>query len=283
MAGDQSTARDRDIAGISANAGISAGAGISADIVAQLRERIQRLEGSRSGGGERLLSTGCTPLDGLLPEAGFRPGILVEWLGDKGGSGAQTLAMLAAREAIAGGRVLVVMDRRREFYPPAAASLGIDLQRTFVVRAARAEEELWALDQALRCPGVGAAWAVVDQLDWRWFRRLQLAAEQGGGLGLLVRPAKMRGQPSWSQVQLWVQPRVSVGLRRMRVEITHCKGGVPGRSVDLELDEETGEVRAASVTVPRSGACPDRRHEAHALPLAAQLAHPASRRRSARA
>jgi hypothetical protein len=277
MVGDQSTAGDQDIAVMSANAGAPA------NIVAQLRERIQRLEGSRSGGGERLLSTGCTPLDSLLPEAGFRPGILVEWLGDKEGSGAQTLAMLAAREAIAGGRVLVVMDRRREFYPPAAAALGIDLQRTFVVRAARLEEELWALDQALRCPGVGATWAVVDQLDWRWFRRLQLAAEQGGGLGLLVRPEQARGQPSWSQVQLWVQPRASVGSRRMRVEITHCKGVAPGGSVDLELDEETGEVRAAPVTVPRSGACPDRRHETHTLPLAAQLAHPASRRRSARA
>lgn len=271
MVGDQSTAGDQDIAVTPAN------------IVAQLRERIQRLEGSRCVGRESLLSTGCGPLDGLLPEAGFRRGGLVEWLGDDAGSGAQTLAMLAAREAIAGGRVLVVMDRRREFYPPAAAALGIDLQRTFVVRAARLEEELWALDQALRCPGVGAAWAVVDQLDWRWFRRLQLAVEQGGGLGLLVRPARMRGQPSWSQVQLWVRPQASGGARRMRVEITHCKGAAPGGNVDLELDEETGEVRAAAVTVPRSGACLDRRHETHALPLAAQLAHPASRRRSARA
>ena len=102
--------------------------------------------------------------------------------------------MVAAREAAAEGGAIVVMDRRGEFYPPAAAALGVNLDNMIVIRAANKKDELWALDQALRCVGVAAVWAPVERIDWRTFRRLQLAAETGGGLGLLLRSTRVRGQ-----------------------------------------------------------------------------------------
>ena len=132
------------------------------------------------------------------------------------------------------------------FYPPAAAALGIDLERTLVIRAGRARDEMWALDQALRCRSVSAVCATVDQLDWRWFRRLQLAVENGGGLGLLIRPARVRGQPSWSQVQLLVQPRPSQGPRRLRVEVTRCQGLASGGVVELEMEDVSGRMSACA-------------------------------------
>jgi protein ImuA len=250
------------------------------DLLATLRENIRRIEGVRPPGSARApLSSGCPPLDRLLPEAGFPPGALVEWLSDGEGGGAETLAMLTAREALVRGGVLAVLDRRARFYPPAAAALGIDLQQTFVVRARHPRDELWALDQVLRCPGVAVACAAIEPLDWRWFRRLQLAVEEGGGWGLLLRPARVRGQPSWSRIQLLVQPRPSSGSRRLRVELTRCcgshshgkrvQGGARGKTVELEIDDWTGAVCA--------------RHETRTLHLAAQLAHPTPRRRSARA
>jgi protein ImuA len=236
--------------------------------IAALRQRIRRLESVRQPCDERPLGSGCPPLDQLLPGGGFPRGALVEWLAGEPGSGAETLAMLAAREATRQGGVLVVMDRLGRFYPPAAAALGIDLDKTVVIRASRLPDEMWALDQALRCRGVAAVWAAVEQLDWRWFRRLQLAAEQGGGLGLLLRPARVRGQPSWAQVQLLVQPRPSPKSRRLHVEVTRCQGSSRGGNVELVIEDVSGTVR---------------RHETRPLHLAAQLAHPTPRRRSARA
>lgn len=80
----------------------------------------------------------------------------MEWLGVGSGGGSQTLALVAAREACRDGKSLVVVDRTRRFYPPAAAAWGIDLSRLIVVHPASEADELWAIDQALRCRGEAA-------------------------------------------------------------------------------------------------------------------------------
>jgi hypothetical protein len=197
-------------------------------IVHELHRRLKAFESGGEGpdvdgpdvdGAPAVLSSGCAALDRLLPTGGFPRGSLVEWLADEaGGAGAGVLAMLAAREAsikastgtnaegAAQGKAVVVLDRQQTFYPPAAAALGVDLETAIVVRARSAAEELWALDQILRCPGVAAVWGPVAKIDPRWFRRLQLAAERGGALGLLLRPASVRGRPSWAWAQIGVAP-----------------------------------------------------------------------------
>ena len=134
-------------------------------IVDALALQLRRREGAARPPSQQPLSTGSDALDRWLPDGGFRRGTLVEWLSAGEGSGAATLALHSAREACRGGGALVMIDRRGEFYPPAAAGLGIDLARTILVRPRRADDELWALDQALRCEGVGAVWSWLDALD----------------------------------------------------------------------------------------------------------------------
>jgi hypothetical protein len=187
--------------------------GSSRQIAAALQEEIRRLEGVKPATRDTApLTAGCAAIDRILPEGGLCRGWLTEWLGVEGG-GAGTLALIAAREACHDGGALVVMDRWRRFYPPAAAGLGIDLETTILLRPQNAKDELWALDQVLRCGGVAAVWAPLENVDDHAFRRLQLAAEAGGVLGLLVRPANLRGKPSWSDVQLWIEPKVAGTLR----------------------------------------------------------------------
>lgn len=261
-------------------------------IVQTLREQLRGIElAGRAAGRPPPISSGCEALDRLLPTRGLVSGQLIEWLVEQPGSGAGTLAMVVAWQACGcDGRVLVVADRARHFYPPAAAAWGIDLKQLIVLRAQSERDELWALVQSLRCPGVAAIWAPLDRLDQRSFRRLQLAAEEGGGLGLLLRPASVRGKPTWSDIQLLVQPRPSPRApfgessasrgRRLRVELVRCRGGEAGQgAVELEMDEVTGIIREAAAT--RQAIVSN--HETHSRYLAAQLAHSAPGRRSARA
>lgn len=246
-------------------------------LVQALQEQIARLEKGRRG--EALVvSSGCPPLDRLLPDRGFRRGTLVEWFSDGDGTGAGTLALLAARQACADGGVLVVLDTERQFYPPAAARGGLSWQQLIVVQAATAADHLWAIDQALRCPAVAAVLGWPPPLDGHTFRRLQLAAEQGGVLGLLLRPASVLGEPSWAEVRLRVEPLPSgqptsrmagvAGLpllkaaradeppmpptgRRLRIELLRSRGASESTWVEVEIDDETDAVRlVASLAAP---------------------------------
>ena len=241
----------------------------NSSVVQQLRARLRQMEraGTQSNGAGALASTGLAALDALLP-AGifrpvvFRPGMLVEWIVAGEGSGAAQLALPMACQSLQNGGVLVVIDERREFYPPAAVRLGLDLDRTIVVRPRNHQETIWSLEQALRCPGVAATLSWIEQLPDRLFRRVQLAAEHGAGLGLFMRPAEAVQTPSWADLRWWVQPvrsgeEASSSGRRLRVELLHCREGTPGGAVYLEIDDETGAVRvvpplAAATSVPRA-------------------------------
>jgi hypothetical protein len=213
-------------------------------------------------------------VDRLLPGGGLQHGMLVEWLAELPGCGAATLGLLAAREACRAGGMLVVLDRAQAFYPPAAVGWGVDPARLIVVRPRTARDEIWVAVQSLRSPVVAAVWTMIDRLDSRNFRRLQLAAEAGRTLGVLVRGTSARGQPSWADVRLGVGTRqgdwetrrqgvedgrrvslsppllVSLsGRRSVQVSVLHMRGGRAGGSVRIEIDEAAHDVREVEKAV----------------------------------
>jgi len=217
-------------------------------IVAALQQQMRLAENSHHNICEEL-TTGISALDRLLPQGGFRRGTLVEWLGEPG-AGGSTLALAAAREACREGGALVAIDRPRRLYPPAAAMLGVDLERLIVVRPQNQADERWAVHQALSCPAVAAVLCWPEKLDDRTVRRWQLAAERGKCLGLVVRPEQARAQPAWSEVRLLVRGLPVRGLpaeghRRLRVEVVHCRGARAGKCVELEFDDATSAVHLA--------------------------------------
>lgn len=206
-----------------------------------LRAQVARLQDAATEHQE-VISSGNSHLDRLLPRGGFARGTLVEWVAERGEAAAGTLAILTAWEAARAGGYLVILDGCSRFYAPAAAAWGVDLQRTLVIRAANTRDQIWALDQALRCPGVSAVWAPIShldrQLDASCLRRWQLAAEQGGTLGLLIRSAQARQLPCWSDAQLQVTVRGGQGSEetwRLGVELLKVRGGVGGAAVELLL------------------------------------------------
>jgi len=161
-------------------------------IVTQLRERIGPTHPDRG-----CFATG-TLIDELLPQSYFRRGTLLEVFGP-----GTALAVALARAALRPAGALAVIDPARRFYPPAAASMGIDLSRLIVVQPTEPD---WITIQALSCPAIDAVLCWPDRLNAKMFRRWQLAAERGGSVGLLVRPKVARGNPSWASMQLVVSP-----------------------------------------------------------------------------
>jgi protein ImuA len=270
-------------------------------VVAELVQRVRQLERARRpggslSGGQEVVSSGHGRLDSLLPERGFRRGTLVEWLAEGPASGAGTLALLAARQATHDGGTIVVVDRAGLFYPPAAVRLGIDLAQLIVVRPESERDHAWALDQVLRTRGVAAVWSLVDQQDDHTLRRWQLAAETSGALGLLVRPGRVRDDPSWAELRLLVEPLAQPGRagrnRCLRVTLVRSRAGQPGRAIELEIPAPDALPAKKGISPLRKrglspSPSPDPQsgtrgthHETRPVYLASQLAAAKARRRS---
>ncbi len=209
--------------------------------VARLAEQLRGWESALEDEPKQGTTSGCSQLDALMPQGGFSPGSLVEWVAAGPGSGATTLALAVARAACGEDGWLVVIDTAGTFYPPAAAALGAPLRRMLLVRPPSGNVARWATDQALRCPGVAVVLAWPETLDSTTFRRWQLAVEQSRVLGLLVRPAAALREPSWAEARLLVEPCLSEDdFRRWRIELLHARGGWGGRTADLGIHHETG-------------------------------------------
>lgn len=249
----------------------------------QLSRQIREME-TAGRPAQECISSGCRTMDRHLPHGGYARGSMLELLRSGPGSGVSSIALMIARQAIVDGKYLVVIDPQRQFYPPAMKSLGIPLERIIVLQPANHADAIWGLAQVLRCSAVGAVIAEVGPLEDRVARKLQLAAEQGGGLGVFLRDARSaRSQPSWADVQWLVRSATPEhnthnlemqhqDIRWFNLELARCSGGRTGARLTVGVNGHGQWIDAPTT----QGA---RREHASALHLAAQLAQPARRSR----
>jgi protein ImuA len=210
-----------------------------AELLTRLRDEIAEC-GRHDDADRSVIRTGRLVLDRMLPRGGIRRGSLVELLDQRAGCGAETVAAVMTRAACRFLGMVVVIDRDGQFYPPALAAWGVPVERMIVVRAESDADAVWAADQALRSRAAVAVWLRLDRLRSHDFRRFQLSAEEGNAVGVLFRPARARGQPTWADVQLAVEPRPSTRGRKLRIEVTRCRHGTPGATATIDLDDVTG-------------------------------------------
>ena len=204
-----------------------------ADILADAR--VWKLKDASAAPTRPVWSTGNSALDARLPGGGWPTASLIEVLLDHTGLGEVQLFLPALVECqrIGPGKRedapwLVWIAPPHEPYAPALAQQGIELGRLLIVRPPSATEALWAAEQAL---GSGVCAAVLLWLkgsDDRWLRRLKLAAEAGGALGVLFRPERHRFESSPAALRLMM----TQGEQEARLDLLKVQGGRPG-PVDL--------------------------------------------------
>jgi protein ImuA len=128
-------------------------------------------------------------------------------------------------------------------WPPGLATLGLP-PGSLLLLTAKGNDALWAAEQALRCPALSAVAAVLPGLGLAAARRLQLAAEAGGTLGLLLRPGGDRPGPTASRTRWHVAPLAGaggaphrLGAPRWRLCLLLARGAKPG-SWDVTFDHD---------------------------------------------
>ncbi|WP_158811485.1 ImuA family protein [Beijerinckia sp. L45] len=219
---------------------------VSRPVIADLRARIERLDGGR--GRERaVLPFGVEVIDHVLPGSGLALGALHEVAGGGNGAidGAAAALFAAGIAARSKGKVLWCVTRP-DLFGPALAQVGLPPGRVIFVEAGDEKTVLACFEEGLRHGSLGAVVAEVARLSMTASRRLQLAAEGSGSVGIAIRRWRRQteaadfGQPTASVTRWRVSvlpsaplPVLGVGRSRWLLELIRCRAG---ESADFEVD-----------------------------------------------
>ncbi len=173
------------------------------------------------------VASGHPRLDAEL--GGWPLGCLTELLLPAAGVGEVSLLLPALARLAEDGRRLLWVAPPYLPYAPALRAAGIAPEALRVVRSADAAGCWWAMEQALKSGVCGAVLGWMRQASLRRLRRLQLAAEAGEALAVLLRPAACARQHSPAALRLALHP-VAGGLE---VEILKRRGGWGRRALRL--------------------------------------------------
>jgi protein ImuA len=242
-------------------------------IVQALRTRLQILDGATRRR-RAVLPFGIPAIDGRLPDGGLALGALHEVAGGGSGAidGAAAALFATGIAARTRGRVLWCMTRP-DLFAPAIAAAGLAPDRVIYVEARDEKTVLACFEEGLRehC-GLGAVIGEVAGLSMTASRRLQLAAEGSGAIGIAIRrlPAfhRTRGKPVQENVEKgqtadlghptaavtrWrvsalpsvSLPVVGIGRARWRLELIRCRGG-ESACFDVEACDAQGRLALPS-------------------------------------
>lgn len=245
--------------------------------ISELRERIARLEGGNART-RTVLPFGVAAIDRVLPGGGLIFGGLHEVAGGGNGAvdGAAAALFAAGIAARATGKVLWCVTRP-DLFAPAIEQVGLPPGRVIYVEAGDEKTLLACFEEGLR-GGFGAVVAEVARLSMTASRRLQLAAESSGAIGIAIRRWRRQteatdfGQPTAAETRWRVSvlpstplpvPVPGVGRARWHLELIRCRAGesadftveacdakgriaLPSDVADRPLQKEIGRRRASA-------------------------------------
>lgn len=208
-----------------------------------LKERIRKLQ-AEPRTYLSVLRTGVAPFDALLPARGLPLGQVVELCGEPA-SGRTTLALRTVAAAHREKRLAAFIDGPSELYPPAAATLGVDLQSLLIVRPGAPGKLVWTAVQLCRSAAFTCVTLDLTHTGVRpslaESRKLAEAAQQGGVLLVLL-----TREDAPAEAGLRVRTR-ALGVDGVEVELVRSRGGALGARAQIgwtELDGEHGSARA---------------------------------------
>ncbi|MBW3566979.1 MAG: translesion DNA synthesis-associated protein ImuA [Proteobacteria bacterium] len=176
---------------------------------------------SRLVSGNEIISTGFNKLDEVLPGGGWPLGCLTEILSRRSGSGELTLLLPAMAQLSRQNRWVSWIAPPHIPYAPTLAAAGIRLSRMLVIRPRRIPDLLWSAEQALRHGNRSAVLIWLEACNVRTLRRLQLAASEGGSLGVIFRSQRHAATPSPAALRM----KVGGSSGEFVVDMFKCRGG----------------------------------------------------------
>ncbi|PSJ41971.1 ImuA family protein [Allosphingosinicella deserti] len=208
-----------------------------------LKAEVRAIESAGVAGTRECLPFGVESIDARLAGGGLACAALHEVAADRPGlsdDAAATLflAAVAARRCAANGTVLWALARR-DLFAPGLAMAGLPPDNVLYAECGRDEDVLAVMEEGLRHGGLDAVIGEVRKVPMAATRRLQLAAEEGGTMALMLKRWRRQEEdplaaPS-AAVTRWrvgcapsqPLPVAGIGRPRWRLDLARQRGGEP--------------------------------------------------------
>lgn len=209
-----------------------------ANIIQQLQKALLPLQGYKPAGANSI-RVPLGPVNRAFPEQIFPTGAVHEFIS----TGAETTSatsgfiagitsFLAARQSLS-----IWISAKRQVFPPALVRFGLLPHQIVFIDASSEKDRIWVMEEALKCEGLAAVTAEISDLDFTASRRLQLAVEQSGVTGFLIRQQPRRLNTLASIARWYISPAASsnyhqlpgIGFPRFTVQLDKIRNGKPGQ------------------------------------------------------
>jgi protein ImuA len=208
-----------------------------ADIVAQLRKDLLLLGGLKEPRPDHVIDIGLGAIKKAFPGNAFPLGAVHELVADSMETMVASRGFMAAiigRLMKLGGVLLWIGPTK--VFPPALLAFGIPPSQVVFIDLHRDRDVLWVMEEGLKSTGLVAVIAEARELTLNASRRLQLAVEQSGVTGFILRCGPV-GKNQTACVARWrisslssgLEPGMpGVGFPRWKVKLEKVRNGKPG-------------------------------------------------------
>lgn len=229
------------------------------EIINQLQKDILLLQGFKPPTGATQ-TIGLGPIEGAFPNGIFPVGAIHEFLTtrpeDAAASGGFVGGIL--KSLMKQGGACLWISTSRSLFPPSLKTFGVEPDKMIFVDLKRERDVLWATEEALKCGGLSAVIAELNEISFTQSRRLQLAVEQSKVTGFMMRTdARKLGTTActarWKITHLPSELQdglPGVGHPRWNVELLKVRNGNPGI---WQTEWITGRFVSIAETVAESG------------------------------
>jgi len=210
--------------------------------LAALRAAVRAIEAAEDRQQAGILPFGLDAIDRHLAGGGLAQAALHEFAGARTGLADEAAACLFVAGIAARARekpAVLWALARRELFAPALAQAGLVPNRLIYAECGRDEDVLAVMEEGLRHGGLAAVVGEIRRADMASTRRLQLAAEQGQTMALMLRRPRKAGQdvlalPSTAMTRWRIGclpsgelPVPGVGRPRWKALLVRQRGGEP--------------------------------------------------------
>jgi len=209
-----------------------------ADIIHRLQKDILSLQGIKSFAANEVPDFGLGPVESAFPNNCFPVAATHEFLSDGPEHAAAATGFIACLTStlMRKGGASVWISSGGSIFPPALKSFGIEPDKIIFIDLKNEKDSLWVMEEVLKCNGIAAVIGEIRDLDFTASRRFQLAVEQSGVTGFIIRNnpryitinacvSRWRISPLASEPENGVP---GVGFPRWNVELSKIRNGKPG-------------------------------------------------------